>query len=228
MGFHARPLCGKDKRTTVFSFSRATSSWPAGQREARAGDEIAEAVFGVMASSEKPGPSSRLQELMRFGILCAGDLNCRSLRCAGDTCLTEFSTRDWSASGGTLTSSRDAGTDFIADAGAEAGLLDLEIVADDFEFLAERDEAGVIGVERKAEQARRACRRYLRRAGVGGNEGGDGVERVEEEVGMDAGFERRETSFGEKFVGAFLLDLAGAQFERRPGACSAGLVRSTC
>ena len=40
---------------------------------------------------------------------------------------------------------------FKTDARAEAGLLDLEIVAHDFELLAERDEAALIGVQREAE-----------------------------------------------------------------------------
>src|ERR1039458_9798860 len=81
--------------------------------------------------------------------------------------------------------------DGITQARAETGLLNFEIVANDFEFLAERHQAAVIGVEREAEQRGQLADSVFSSPGVSGNERGDGVESIEEEVGMDARFERR-------------------------------------
>src|SRR5208283_706894 len=78
----------------------------------------------------------------------------------------------------------------IADARAEAGFLDFEIVAHDFEFLAQRNQAAVLGVEREAEQGGELADGILGASGVGGDERGDGVESVEEKVRVNTGFER--------------------------------------
>ena len=103
--------------------------------------------------------------------------------------------------------------DFVAETRTEAGGFDFEVVANDFEFLIERDEAGLVGVDGEAEQRGELADGVFSAFGVGGDEGRDGVEGVEEEVGMNAGFERGEASFGEEFVGAFLLHLLCAECE---------------
>ena len=77
----------------------------------------------------------------------------------------------------------------------------------------ERDKAALVGVEREAKKRGKFADGFFSAPGIGGNQRGDGVQGIEEEVGMNAGFERGEAGLGEQFVGALLLDLAGAQFE---------------
>ena len=104
--------------------------------------------------------------------------------------------------------------DLITQTLSEARLLDLQIVADDFEFLAEWRQAALIGVEREAQQRGKFADRIFGQLRIPGNQRGDGVERVEKKVGMDARFERREPRLGQQLVSALLLHLARAQFER--------------
>src|SRR5438045_4000217 len=78
---------------------------------------------------------------------------------------------------------------FVAKARAKAGGFDLEVVANDFEFLLEGDEAGLVGVDGEAKKRGEFANGVFSAFGIGGDEGGDGVEGVEEEVGMNAGLE---------------------------------------
>src|ERR1019366_959128 len=111
-GFHAsHSSAGNDMRTIVFSSSRATSSLPAlPNNSSRRAIRLPRPCSGAMAPSEKPGPSSMTSRQMRPGSIAALTwIEAPSDRLAA-TCLTEFSTRVWSASGGTWTESRTLGT----------------------------------------------------------------------------------------------------------------------
>ena len=103
---------------------------------------------------------------------------------------------------------------FITQSRTKAGALDLKIVVHDFEFLRHRYKTALIGIQREAQQRRQFADRIFRTLRVGWDKCRDGVERVEQEVWMDARLERRELRFGEQLVGALLLHLARAQLQR--------------
>jgi hypothetical protein len=68
---------------------------------------------------------------------------------------------------------------------AEADFFDVGVAFDHGEFLAERDEGMIAGIERGAQQGGEAADDLLGAGGIGCDERADGVEGVEEEVRMN-------------------------------------------
>jgi hypothetical protein len=92
----------------------------------------------------------------------------------------------------------DGGAEFFAKANA----LDVEVAFDEGEFLAEGNEGVGARVEGGAEEIGEAADDLFGAGGILGDEGAYGVEGVEEEVGVDPGFEGAEAGFGGKLAGA--------------------------
>ena len=85
---------------------------------------------------------------------------------------------------------------------AEADALDVEITLDEGEFLVEWDEGVGARVEGGAQEGGEAANDLFGAGGVLRDEGADGVEGIEEEVGVDPGFEGTEAGFGGELAGA--------------------------
>lgn len=77
-----------------------------------------------------------------------------------------------------------------AEAGAEAGAFDVEIVADEVEFGGEGDGLAVAAGHGATEEVGELAEDALGLGGLVRDDGGDGVEGVEEEMGADLGLER--------------------------------------
>jgi hypothetical protein len=93
--------------------------------------------------------------------------------------------------------------EFGAEVAAEAKLFDFEVSADDGEFLLERDE-GVVVAEEVAKDVGEVEDGLACALSIGGDDAVEGIEGVEEEVGVDLGLEGAEFGLGEE-AGAFGL-----------------------
>jgi hypothetical protein len=100
----------------------------------------------------------------------------------------------------------DGGAETVGEADGFEG----EIVGDGGEFGLERDGVGVVVAEAVAEDVRQAGEHVLGAGGVEVDEGADGVEGVEEEVGVELGFEGAELGFAEGELELGFAVLAGA------------------
>ncbi len=94
-------------------------------------------------------------------------------------------------------SGRGVDGDGGAEAVSEADGFEGEIVGDGGEFGLEGDGVGVVVAEAMAEDVREAGEHVLGAGGVEVDEGADGVEGVEQEVGVELGFEGAELGFAE-------------------------------
>jgi hypothetical protein len=90
-----------------------------------------------------------------------------------------------------------------AEAVAEADLLDGEVAADELEFVAEGEFLGFGVFEGQAEEVAEIADHFVGRVWVPVDERGDGIEGVEEEVGLELGPECGKAALGE----------AGCEFE---------------
>ena len=100
-----------------------------------------------------------------------------------------------------------------AEAPAEAGLLDGEVICDELELVVERDGGALLGIERVAEEAGEALEHQLGASGIFPDEGEDGVDGVEEKVGLEAGLEGGEAGLGGEILGAFVEELLLLEFK---------------
>ena len=100
---------------------------------------------------------------------------------------------------------------------AEAGDLDIEIVVDEFELFAQRHK-GFVLAEEAAKNVAELEDDFAGVIGVEADERGDGVERVEKEMGIDLAGERVHAGFEEKLLVALEVHFdAGVvpDFQRR-------------
>jgi hypothetical protein len=89
----------------------------------------------------------------------------------------------------------------------EAGLFDPEIRAHDRNLGADRDGVALARVEREAQQRRELLDEALGAGGVLGDERGDRVQRIEEEVRVQPRLERRQARLGRELLRALALGL---------------------
>jgi hypothetical protein len=122
--------------------------------------------------------------------------------------LTLFCTSVCRASAGTSQDASASGTvDRAAQPVPEAGLFDPEIRAHDRNLGADRDGVALARVEREAQQRRELLDEALGAGGVLGDERGDRVQRIEEEVRVQARLERRQARLGRELLRALALGL---------------------
>ena len=127
-------------------------------------------------------------------------------------CFTAFSTNACTDIGGTFTSSSSAGTSTEElQRGAETDLLNLQVARDDGQLLSQRNERLGSGIQRCAQQRGQSFHDVLGTYGIHRDQRADRIERIEQEMRMDARFQRLQSRLCEKLPGAILVDLLLSQ-----------------
>ena len=123
-------------------------------------------------------------------------------------CLIEFSTSGCSSMLGTMMSS-DAGLEFLHHpqlVAAEAHDFDVQIVVDEFHFLAQRHE-GIAAVEQAAQDVGQLDDQFARRIGIEAHQRRNRVQRIEQEVRIDLVLQRLHAGVQQQAFLLFQLDL---------------------